>query len=245
VVTTKDMILKQIGRDGPRIRASFDRIAHSDLSDCSEIFGEAVGLLIRHLPKVGDEGFKATVSRLLNTASNTYLASIEVARHGYRRQYGMLARSFIETIATVIVLAIRPSALAEFHAGKLKSTKCVGWAKDAVAPLGVYYGMLSEHFVHTGPAHATLEPVARYTEDEEALAFILSTLRGNVWLLYLAAELAFHDEIGVPRYWKPVGQGVAFEPSDTERSWMASFLLDPDAVRRRLGRRAGDRSATR
>jgi len=163
VVTTKDMLQKQLHRDGPRIRASFDRLARGHLSDCSEMFGEAVGLIVRHLPNVWDDGFKATVSRLLNSASNTYLAGIEVARHGYRRQYGMLARSLIETIATVIVIAIRPTALAEFHAGKLKSTKCVGWAREAVEPLGVYYGMLSEHFVHVGRAHATFEPVAPYT----------------------------------------------------------------------------------
>lgn len=230
IVTTKDMILKQLERDGPRIRSSFDKIVRPDLEACSAIFGEAAGLGIRHLPKLEDKGFKATASRLLNSAASTYLASIEVARHGYRRQYGMLARSFVETIATVIVLAIRPNALEDFHLGKLPSNKCVGWAKKVVAPLGLYYGMLSDQFVHIGPSHATFEPVALYTRAEESLLFIRSSMRGDVWLLYLAAELVFHDEILQPRYWKRVGAGVTFDPSDAERVWMKSFLLEPDEL---------------
>lgn len=107
----------------------------------------------------------------------------------------MLARSLIETIATVIVIAIRPTALAEFHAGQLRSTKCVGWAKDVIPSLGQYYGMLSEQFVHIGPAHAAFEPITLYREGDEDLKFIVSSLRGDIWLLYLAAELAVSDEL--------------------------------------------------
>ncbi|XUU60278.1 hypothetical protein ACRAQ6_12005 [Erythrobacter sp. HA6-11] len=229
VVTTKDMIKNQLHRDGPKIRRTFDVLAKPHVSACSELFGEAAGLIFRHLPKRDDDGYKATVSRLLNSAANTYLASIEVARHGYRRQYGMLARSFIETVATVIAIAIEPDALENFHAGKLKSTKCVGWAKGVVAPIGMYYGMLSEQFVHVGPAHAAFEPIAPYTAGDEALTFIVSSMRGNAWLLYLAAELVVHDEIATTRYWKALGGGaVAYDPSGKERDWMAEFLITPD-----------------
>ncbi|MXP14024.1 hypothetical protein GRI44_04585 [Altererythrobacter confluentis] len=229
VFITKDMIKNQLHRDGPKIRRTFDVLAKPHISACSELFGEAVGLIVRHLPRLDDEDYKATVSRLLNSAANTYLASIEVARHGYRRQYGMLARSFIETIATVIAIAIEPDALERFHAGKLQSTKCVGWAKGVVAPLGMYYGMLSKQFVHIGPAHAAFEPIAPYSAEDEALAFIISSMRGNAWLLYLAAELVAHDEIGSARYWKALGGGaVSYDPSEKEREWMADFLVTPD-----------------
>lgn len=232
VFTTKDMIKNQLHRDGPKIRRTFDVLARQHISDCSELFGEAAWLIIRHLPRMDDEGYKATVSRLLNSAANTYLASIEVARHGYRRQYGMLARSFIETIATVIVIAIETDALEKFHVGKLDSAKCVGWAKEVVAPLGMYYGMLSKQFVHIGPAHAAFEPVALYSADDEALKFILSSMRGNAWLLYLAAELVLHDEVEPTRYWKPKGGGrVAYQPSQSERRWMSEFLATPDEMK--------------
>jgi len=231
VVTTKDMIKNQLNRDGPKIRRSFDIVARSHIAACGEIFGEAVGLIIRHLPRLDDYGYKATASRLLSTGANTYLASIEVARHGYRRQYGILARSLIETIATVIAITIQPKALEEFHAGKLRSTKCIGWAKGVIEPLGMYYGMLSDQFVHTGPAHASFEPLAPYTSDDEALKFIASSMRGDAWMLYLAAELVFHDEVESPRYWKSVGDGVAaYNPSQDERQWMNEFLILPSEV---------------
>ena len=230
VVTTKNMIINQLNRDGPKIRRSFDIAARTDIAECSELFGEAVGLVIRHLPRLDDVGCKATTSRLLTSASNTYLASIEVARHGYRRQYGMLARSFIETISTAIAIVIKPEALDLFHKGKLDSAKCIGWSKRVVGPLGNFYGMLSRQFVHIGPAHAAFEPLSRYTNDDEALKFIVSSMRGNVWLLYLAAELAFHDEVDHPRYWHSIGNGIGYQPSDAERQWMSKFLLTPEEV---------------
>lgn len=230
VFTTKDMIQNQLKRDGPKIRRSFDALARFHIAACSEIFGEATGLIVRHLPRLNENTFKATASRLFASASSTYLASIEVARHGYRRQYGMLARSFIETIATVIAITIEPKALDEFHEGRLKSTKCVGKAKSVLPPLGMYYGMLSDQFVHIGPAHAAFEPVALYTPEDEALKFIASSLRGDVWLLYLAAELVFHDELQEPRYWKQRGLGVAYDPSEHERAWMREFLVTPEDI---------------
>lgn len=230
VFTTKDMIQNQLSRDGPKIRRSFDVLAKSHIAACSEVFGEAAGLILRHLPRFDDNGFKATSSRLLTSASNTYLASIEVARHGYRRQYGMLARSFIETIATVIALAIEPTALNQFHSGKLQSTRCVGWAKAVLPPLGLYYGMLSNEFVHIGPAHAAFEPLSTYSPQDEALKFIASSMRGDVWMLYLAAELVFHDELEGCRYWHPKEGGVSYDPSEEVRAWMAAFLVTPDQL---------------
>ncbi len=230
VFTTKDMIQNQLNRDGPKIRRSFDAIARNHISACSEVFGEAAGLIVRHLPRLNDNAYKPTASRLLTSASNTYIASIEVARHGYRRQYGMLARSFIEAIATVITISIEPNALDEFHEGKLKSTKCIGKAKRILPPLGMYYGMLSDQFVHIGSTHAAFEPLAVYTPEDEALEFIVSSLRGNVWLLYLTAELVFHDELDEPRYWRQRMGGVAYDPSEEERTWMAGFLIAPDEM---------------
>jgi hypothetical protein len=224
VFTTKDMILNQLSRDGPKIRRSFDQVSRNDLAACSALFGAAQGLVTRHLHRLDDARYKATVSRLFSSASYTYLASIEVARHGYRRQYGILARTFVETIATIIALSHVPTALNEFHAGTLRSTKCIGWASKVLPPLGRYYGMLSEEFVHVGPAHAAFEQLSPYSPNDQALSFIIGSLRGGVWMLYLAAELAFHEEVQFPRYWKAAGGGVAYDPSDEERQWMSDFL---------------------
>ena len=225
IVTTKNMLVNQLRRDGPKICRSFDTLTGDHIAACSEVFGAVSSMLIRHLPQLDDDGYKATCARLLSTASNAYIASIEVARHGFRRQYGVMVRIFLETLATIIVLAIRPTGLAEFHEGKLLSTKCVGWAKAALPPIGLYYGMLSEEFAHIGKAHAILEPPSVYRESDEALPFIVNTMRGDVWLLYVVAELIYHDELSTSRYWFGQGGGaVAYNPSDDERAWMGSFL---------------------
>lgn len=224
IFTTKNMLKNQFKRDAPKITASFDRLAKTDLEACSELFGEAMGLVIRHLPQVDDDSYKPTVARLLATAVNTYLASIEVARHGYRRQYGMLGRSFIEIIATVVAIATETDNLERFHAGKLSSSKCIGWATKIIPILGKYYGMLSEYNVHVGPIHAMFEPVKCYKEDEEARKVIVSSMKADVWLMYLTAELVFHDEVIGPRYWKSEGPGIRYDPSEVEQEWMLKFL---------------------
>jgi hypothetical protein len=186
-------------------------------------------MLMRHLPRLGDNDLKATAARLLVTAANAYTASIEVARHGYRRQYGILARAVVETLATVITLMIREAALEEFHQGKLSSTKCVGWAKAVLPPIGHYYGMLNHEFAHIGPVHAVLEPPKLYRPDEEAFPFIVSSIRGDIWLLFVVTELVYHDELIEPRYWFSEGENaVAYRPSDAEREWMQVFLEPKD-----------------
>lgn len=227
MVITNNIMQNMLHRDGPKVRKSFDALTRAHVAECSSLLGETVGLITMHLPNIDDEGYKATVSRLLNTAGNTYLASVETARHGFRRQYGILARTFVELISTIIVLGIDSEALERFHAGKLPSNKCVGWAKAVLEPLGIYYGMLSQQFGHIGPVHAILESPKPYTADDEALRFIIGTMRGNIWMLYLAAELSYHDELDERRYWKSVGAGVTYDPSDEERAWMDKFLINP------------------
>lgn len=227
MVATNNIIQNMLHRDGPKVRRSFDVITRTHVAECSALLGDTVGMMMLHLPKIDDDGYKATVSRLLSTAVNTYLASIETARHGFRRQYGVLARTLIELIATVIVIGTDPDALERFHAGELPSTKCVGWAKAVLEPIGMYYGMLSSQFAHIGPVHAILESPKPYSRDDEALKFVIATMRSNIWLLYLATELSYHDELNECRYWKAIGRGVAYNPDEKERAWMSSFLINP------------------
>lgn len=180
--------------------------------------------MLRHLPRLDDDDFKATSARLLSSASNSLVASIEVARHGYRRQYGVLARTFIETLATVVAFAIKENALQQFHEGKLDSNKCVTWAKAALPPIGQYWGMLSREFVHIGKSYSAFEPPLEYTAADEALPFILNSLRGNVCLLHIVAELIFSDETDTPQYWSRNGQAASFDPTPEVRAWMEVFL---------------------
>lgn len=226
IVVTKDFLINQISRDGPLIARSFDRLTAGDIKEISEAISPAMTLLFRY-SIVDSQEYKPTCARLLSSALSAFLASIEVARHGYRRPYGAMARNVVEALATALHIAIEYSTLIEFHAGKLQSTKSVAVAKRAIPPFGHLYGMFSEHFVHINKAHAALEPIAPYRKNEEPLSFILSTLRANAWLIYVVAELVFHDEIMTPRYWRYLGEGAfAYDPSEAEREWMKGFL-DP------------------
>ena len=222
--TTNDILVNQLQRDGPRVARSFDRLAKEHIVQCSAIFGQIQGLLLRQMTRMEETSFKATAARLLFNASNSYVASIEVARHGYPRQYGAVARMVIETLATVIVLAIKPKALEEFHADKLDLAKCVGWAKAALPLLPRFWGLLSNDFVHIGTCHSIIEPPSDYTEHDEALGFLITSLRGNVLLLYIVADLIFSDEPGAPGFWKREGEKASFDPVPELGEWMEGFI---------------------
>lgn len=223
-ILTNDMLLNQIQRDGPRVARSFDRLAEYEIAECSKIFSSVQGALLRHLPKIDDNGFKATSARLLSSASNSYVASIEVARHGFPLQYGSLARMVVEALATVLALATRAEAIEQFHAGKLKSTKCVTWAKESLPILPPLWGMLSNEFVHIGRGHSTLDMPKRYKSGDEALGFIKKTMMTMACLLQIVTELIYADEKIDLLFWKPSGGGWTFDPSPESARWMDEHL---------------------
>ena len=84
---------------------------------------------------------------------------------------------------------VEPSALREFHAGRLKSTKSISFANKVIPGFGKIYGELSNQFVHVGTMHSSLNPVKAYNESEEPLSVIRSSMKMIAWLLYVAAEL--------------------------------------------------------
>jgi hypothetical protein len=172
-----------------------------------------------------DKALGPTCARLINTAMTTFIANIELARRGYRRQCMTLIRSIVETVATVLHLMTDPSALGAFHEGKLRSTKSITQAKNILPGFGSYYGMLSESFVHIGIGHSVLEPLVEYRAGEAPLEVILNDMRLMVWLLFVTAELAFLDTVREPRYWQIVGRKCcSFNPSPREREWAYKFL---------------------
>lgn len=224
-ILTNDMLVNQLKRDGPRVAKSFDQLAKREIEECSKLVASVHGKLLRHLPSVDDEQFKPTAARLLSSAANSFVASIEVARHGFPRQYGSLARMVVETLATVLALATNPNALEQFHSGKLQSTKCVPWAKKTLPILPKLWGMLSNEFVHIGQAHANLEMPKKFSAEDEALGFILPSMLTVAWLLLVVTELIYADEGGELMYWKRVGEGWSFEPTPAADKWMKDHLI--------------------
>lgn len=221
---TNDMLIKQIQRDGPTIARSFDVLIKDDMIECSKIFARCSARILNHLPVTGENEFKETAARLLFSALSAYAASIEVARHGYPRQYGASARSVIETIAVVLEIATVPESLARFHKGDLTSTKTMAAAKKCLPLLGPFYGMLSNDFVHIGPTHATLEGPTRYKEGNQALSFVATMMRALIVLIDLVADLIFGTDAGQPIYWKAEGFGWRFDPGQETMAYLEKVL---------------------
>ena len=225
VVVTKDILVNQIFRDGPIIAKSFDNLTEKDIRAISSVLADAMVIIFPHIVVDTDDSNKPTCARLLASATTAFMASLEVARHGFRRPYGAMARNIVETLAMVLHIVVDPTALSQFNAGRLQSTKSITAAKKVLPPFGSHYGMLSNLFVHINKSHAGFEPIVSYEKADAALGFIVSSLRSNAWLIYAVAELVFHDEISAPRYWRNVGPGAfVYDPSDTERNRLRKFF---------------------
>ena len=223
IIVTKDMLVKQLHRDGPLVAKSFDRLTKTDVAECSVVFARAQSKLLRHLPNVDDTNFHATAARLLFSATNSYVASIEVARHGYPRQYGSIARMVVETLATVLAIATEPASLKKFHEGKLNSTKCIPAAKKCLPMIAPLYGMLSNEFVHIGVGHAMLQGPSFYKSEDESLQLIVSMMRGLILLIDMVVDLVFGPEVGSTLYWRQEGDGWSFDPDPVTRDWIHKF----------------------
>jgi len=227
IIFKSNMLTNQLQRDGPKIARSFDKILSKQLSEASRLVGLTTGLLSKHLFAPDDLGSRATTARLIASAINSYIASIEVARHGFPLQHGAISRSIVEVLASVIVIVTDGTALEKFHAGKLPSTKCIGQAKKSLPLIGPLWGFLSNEFVHVGSLHATLELPAPYTTADERLEFLSNSILLNSWLIYVVTELVFHDEVWCV-YWKSDEQGVTFSPTDEGNEWLDRFTGELD-----------------
>ncbi len=221
---TNDMLVNQLQREGPKVARSFDLLAKQDIIECSHIFARCQARITLHLVQAGDPEFETTVARLLFSSLNAYAASLEVARHGYPRQYGASARLIVETLAVVLDISTVPESLDKFHNGKLNSTKSFSAAKKCLPMIGQMYGQLSNDFVHVGLGHTILEGPKSYKRGDESLGFITMMMRGLIVLIDVVADLIFGGDAGTPLYWKPEGEGWSFDPDPRIQSWMENAL---------------------
>jgi hypothetical protein len=141
----------------------------------------------------------------------------------------MLNRGVIETISTVLRLITDQKTLKEFYAGKFSSSKSIHAAKKVFPVFGHLYGMLSNQFVHIGERHSQVDPMGKYSKDEDDLSDILINMKITAWLIYVSTELVFCASVPQPRYWKILsrrqeGDEIMYTPSEAERQWQAEFF---------------------
>ncbi|PXX78844.1 hypothetical protein [Rivihabitans pingtungensis] len=230
VIFTDDMLVNQLHRDGPKIQASFDKLCDKDICELSAFWSKTNGLLYSglRLAHRNDEALESKCAQLLLNASSSFGAATTLLRLGYLLQPGMVIRSMLEAISTTLYLLQRPNDLAAYESGKLQSPKTLGAAKKAIPQFGQLYGYFSENFAHIGHLHKSITPIAEYKERHDALEVNLGFLRIAAWLLYVTTELLFNDLVENRRYWFPVPNGYAFNPSESERAWMSSYFRIPN-----------------
>ncbi|WP_417211504.1 hypothetical protein [Antarctobacter sp.] len=223
VFVKKNILSNQIRRDGPKVAKSFDRLTKTEIAECSEVFARVQATLLGAIGSSKPESFESTFGRLMASALNSYLAAIEVARHGLKRQFGANARMAVEAAATALSVATEPTALDKFHDGKLSSTKCITYGKRSFPLIGELYGFLSNEFVHIGTAHSMLEFPSEYQRDDVALGLLVSMMKTLILVLEVVADLAKVHLGGQSKYWFRNGEGWSFDPSDETREWIGEF----------------------
>lgn len=229
---TRNVLLTQLQRDSPKIQRSFDRLCRLDLEELSPVVAQILALCMAALGS--SDRMNKTCSQLILNAMNSLFAAVELLRSGYRLQPGIIERTIIETVSTVLHLIQSPQDLSLLDAGNFKSSKTISSAKKIFPPFGDLYGHFSALFTHIGQLHASLIPLAEYRGRDEALELNLSNLRIVVFLLRVSTEFAFYDLVDVPRYWKRLSAGTyEFSPSEEEKMWMTQFLRSPELPQER------------
>jgi hypothetical protein len=226
VVFLKDtMVVNQLRREGPKIAASFDAAFDEDIRQISEQFAIAFGTLYCRMQhpkkdKVGD-----ACLQLLANASQTSIAALELVRHGFRLQPGILIRNVLETICVALALFVEPELMETYEQGKLQSSKMVSRAKEVVPPLGWAYGFFSKEFAHLGTLHQQMHEWDVFEKSDDAAEMNLKFIKLAVNLLTISGELICYDSLETHRYWTRVAPGhYAYDPSESEREWQQAFL---------------------
>ncbi len=162
---------------------------------------------------------------LLQNALQTIVASLEVMRAGFRLQPGILFRSVLEILSSVIYLCIHPERLDDLKNGKLSSTKTISEAKKVFPYFGRIYGLYSNQFVHIGKLHRTLQPLSNYKVNDFALKQNILSLKLVSWMLYIVSELLFIDDIEVLHFWKILDNNrVQYSPRPDAKEWQEIFF---------------------
>ncbi|MEY8838206.1 hypothetical protein AB9K41_04085, partial [Cribrihabitans sp. XS_ASV171] len=58
IFLTKDILIKQLKRDGPNVARSFDKLARQDLKECSHVFARVQTIILPHLAQPEENDFK-------------------------------------------------------------------------------------------------------------------------------------------------------------------------------------------
>jgi hypothetical protein len=227
ILLKDDMVLNQLRREGPKIAESFDRAFDSELKEISAEFAKTFGLLWlgtqRTLAKKDEVRSQGCV--LLLNSGQTIVGALELVRHGFRLQPGMLIRNAIEMICVALSLFTNQTAVEDYRVGTLNSPKAVTHAKKIIPILGKLYGFFSRQFAHLGDLQQQLHSWDAFDPSDEAADMNLRFITMAINLLTVSTELILFDCAEEHRYWKRAeGNKYVYIPSEEEKTWQAKFL---------------------
>lgn len=206
-IITKDTVINQLRRDGPKVAESFDQLFDGTSQDLSAEFSRVAGNVVPALVAAVRSGdaLRKTCGELVGNANQTIMAALELTRLGYRLQPCILLRNAVETISMALYLFQNPGEHGKYLAGKVKSQSTIGEASKVVPNLGQLWGMLSEQFAHVSPLYRNIHlPVKYESSDDQAAKSNLMSIYTAFSVLEMAAELIFYDNIREHHYWKRI-----------------------------------------
>lgn len=170
-----------------------------------------------------------TAFHLFHEAANLLAVSLQALRGGSEMGGLANARQALELAAVAFVVGTDPDREAEFNAGKLNATKCVGTAKKAVSIVGRLYGCLSEHHVHPsllsvgrslssrdGDESRIIIGAAFEPERRQRFAHALLRVGQVAFTIHALAERPLFRMLERPTFWKAMGdpESIRWAPDD-------------------------------
>jgi hypothetical protein len=228
ILVGKDFLLNQVRFADLRNAERFDKVFEKDLLAISEEHARLETVLLggfdalRQSPVYVSECCAALL--ILSNASQSIVAAVQLLRHGYLLQAGVLLRTVAEGISTAIFIHNQPKCFNNLQNGKLGSQQTLGKAKRFIPQLGQLYGMLSSEFAHIGKPHRSPQPLPPHEDTNETWRLFLSLTRFTLNTCYVAAEAIAFKTVAKPRYWHRVAVGeLKFDPSQEEQEWQRKF----------------------
>lgn len=228
VAFSEDILLNQLRRDCITIGESFDKICGDDLQTLSRVQSRAISILHQGLHVKGQETLFAKTGALLMNANSSFIAAVHLLRSGFVLQPGILIRSIIEQVASVLHLIQTPTDLKNLDDGTFNSTKTIKGAKNILPIFGIMYGYFSDEFAHIGKLHVSTQPVTHYKSRSEPLLSNLQALGAALLLIDTATELLFFELVPKKHYWESRGPGrYVFNPKPAGKAFM-NFIGVPE-----------------
>lgn len=230
IFVSNDVLLNQLFRDTPRIAADFDEQYADEIRTLNEVVCAHSANLAAAVASMPEEERPREIQGLkmflLQNASQSGLAALELVRRGFRLEPGILVRANLEQLSVVCHIAINPNDACLLQAGQISSTKTISSAKKVIPPFGQLYGLLSRYFAHVSHLHHDyLNPITTYEAGDEALEMNFRFIRSAVWMQLVVSEFALFDSLSGHRYFRRLtADSLIFAPSEPERAWMTQFL---------------------